>query len=38
MRSPVPALDYAKPLDLVRAGQWRRVVDELLALSEGVTA
>ena len=38
MRSPVPALDYDKPLDLVRTGQWRRVVDELLALSEGVTA
>ncbi|HEX3900266.1 MAG TPA: antitoxin Xre/MbcA/ParS toxin-binding domain-containing protein [Mycobacteriales bacterium] len=37
MRSPVPALDYDKPLDLLRTGQWRRVVDELLALSEGVT-
>lgn len=38
LRSPVPALDYDKPLDLVRTGQWRRVVDELLALSEGITA
>jgi putative toxin-antitoxin system antitoxin component (TIGR02293 family) len=38
LRSPVPALDYQKPLDLIRAGQWRLVVDELLALAEGVTA
>ena len=37
IRSPVPTLDYDKPLDLIRTGQWRRVVDELLALSGGVT-
>ena len=38
LRSPVPDLDYAKPLELVAAGQWRSVVDTLLAIAEGVTA
>jgi putative toxin-antitoxin system antitoxin component (TIGR02293 family) len=37
MRSPNPDLDYEKPLDLVAAGQYQRVVDLLLALAEGVT-
>lgn len=38
MRTPVPALDYDKPLDLIARGEWRRVVDVLLATAEGVTA
>jgi putative toxin-antitoxin system antitoxin component (TIGR02293 family) len=37
MRSPNPDLGYEKPLDLVGAGQYQRVVDLLLALAEGVT-
>lgn len=38
MRSPNPDLAYEKPLDLVAAGNYQRVVDLLLALAEGVTA
>ncbi|MGI8792225.1 MAG: antitoxin Xre/MbcA/ParS toxin-binding domain-containing protein [Acidimicrobiales bacterium] len=38
MRSPNPELDYEKPLDLIAAGQYQRVVDLLLALAEGMTA
>lgn len=38
LRSPVPDLDYEKPLELVAAGDWRRVVTSLLATAEGVTA
>lgn len=38
MRSPNPDLGYDKPLDLVAAGQYQRVVDLLLAIAEGVTA
>ena len=38
LRSPVPALDYEKPLELVAARQWREVIDVLLAFAEGVTA
>ena len=37
LRSPNPGLDYEKPLDLVAQGEYRRVVDLLLALAEGVT-
>ncbi|MCC7078361.1 MAG: DUF2384 domain-containing protein [Acidimicrobiia bacterium] len=37
MRSPNPDLGYEKPLGLVAAGQYQRVVDLLLALAEGVT-
>lgn len=37
LRSPNPGLDYEKPLDLVARGDYRRVVDLLLALAEGVT-
>lgn len=37
MRSPNPDLDYEKPLDLIAAGQYQRVLDLLLALAEGVT-
>lgn len=38
MRSPNPDLAYEKPLDLVAAGRYQRVVDLLLALAEGVTS
>lgn len=38
LRSPVPALDYEKPLDLVPAGRWREVADVLAAFADGVTA
>lgn len=38
LRTPVPDLDYEKPLDLIADGQWRLVVDVLLAFAEGVTA
>lgn len=38
LRTPVPDLDYEKPLDLIAQGEWRRVVDTLLAFAEGVTA
>lgn len=38
LRTPVPDLDYEKPIDLIADGEWRRVVDTLLAFAEGVTA
>lgn len=38
LRSPVPALDYDKPIDLIERGEYRRVIGALLALAEGVTA
>jgi putative toxin-antitoxin system antitoxin component (TIGR02293 family) len=38
LRSPVPDLDYNKPLDLVENGQFRKVVTSLTALAEGLTA
>lgn len=38
VRSPNPDLGYEKPLDVVAAGQYRRVIDLLLAIAEGVTA
>jgi putative toxin-antitoxin system antitoxin component (TIGR02293 family) len=37
MRSPNPDLGYEKPLELVAAGDYQRVIDLLLALAEGVT-
>lgn len=37
MRSPNPDLGYDKPLDLVAAGHYQRVIDLLIALAEGVT-
>ncbi len=37
MRSPNRDLGYRKPLDLVATGQYERVIDLLLALSEGIT-
>lgn len=38
LRSPNPDLGYDKPLDLVAAGQYQRVIDLLIALGEGVTS
>jgi uncharacterized protein (DUF2384 family) len=38
LRSPVPALDYERPLHLVGHGQFRKVIASLNALAEGVTA
>jgi len=38
LRSPVPALDYDKPLDLIRDGEFRRVIAGLTGLAEGVTS
>ena len=38
MRSPNRDLGYKKPLDLVAAGHYKRVIDLLLAVGEGVTA
>lgn len=38
MRSPNPDLGYEKPLDIIAAGNYQRVVDLLLTLAEGVTA
>jgi putative toxin-antitoxin system antitoxin component (TIGR02293 family) len=38
MRSPNSDLGYRKPLDVVGAGDYQRVIDLLLALAEGVTA
>jgi putative toxin-antitoxin system antitoxin component (TIGR02293 family) len=37
LRSPNPDLGYEKPLDLIAAGQYQRVIDLLLALAEGIT-
>lgn len=38
LRAPNPDLGYEKPLDVIAAGQYHRVIDLLLALAEGVTA
>jgi putative toxin-antitoxin system antitoxin component (TIGR02293 family) len=38
LRSPSPALDWQKPLDLISEGNYRLVVGAVLALAEGVTA
>jgi putative toxin-antitoxin system antitoxin component (TIGR02293 family) len=38
LRAPIPALDYDKPLDLIRDGEFRRVIAGLAALAEGVLA
>ena len=37
LRSPNRDLGYEKPLDLITEGEYRQVVDLLLALAEGVT-
>lgn len=38
LRAPNPELSYEKPLDLITAGRYQRVIDLLLAMAEGVTA
>lgn len=38
LRSPNPDLGYEKPLELIRRGDYRRVIGALLAMAEGVTA
>jgi uncharacterized protein (DUF2384 family) len=38
LRSPVPALDYDKSIELIERGEYRRVIGAILALTEGVTA
>lgn len=38
LRSPDPQLGYEKPIDLIAAGDYRRVVGALLAMAEGVTS
>jgi putative toxin-antitoxin system antitoxin component (TIGR02293 family) len=38
LRAPNPDLDYEKPLDVISAGHYDRVIDLLLAMAEGVTA
>jgi len=34
--TPVPALDYYRPVDLVRSGEYRRVLVLIDAIAEGV--
>lgn len=36
--TPIPALDYARPVDLVRSGEYRRVLALIDGLGEGVFA
>ncbi|HEX3962771.1 MAG TPA: antitoxin Xre/MbcA/ParS toxin-binding domain-containing protein [Trebonia sp.] len=36
LRSPVAELEWSKPLDVIKDGGFRKVIDVLLALSEGV--
>jgi len=36
LRTPIEALGWYKPLDAVKDGRYREVIDALLALSEGV--
>jgi hypothetical protein len=36
--TPLPALDYARPVDLIRSGEHRRVLTLIDALGEGVFA
>ena len=38
LRSPVPALDYLKPMDQIEQGEYRRVIGVILSIGEGVTA
>jgi len=38
LRSPVPALDYEKPIDLIERGDYRRVIGAILSIAESVTA
>jgi hypothetical protein len=36
--TPVPALDYERPVDLIRAGEHRRVMALIDAIGEGIVA
>lgn len=36
--TPIPALDYERPVDLVRSGEYRRVLALIDGLGEGVFA
>ncbi len=36
--TPIPALDYERPVDLVRSGEYRRVLAVIDGLGEGVFA
>ena len=38
LRSPVPALDFQEPMDLIEQGEYRRVIGVILSIGEGVTA
>ena len=38
LRSPVPALDYNKPIELIERGDYRTVIGAILSIGEGVTA
>lgn len=38
LRSPNPDLDYEKPIEVIAAGEYRRVIAAVLAMAEGVTA
>lgn len=38
LRSPVPALDYRKPIELIAQGEYRQVIGAVLSIGEGVTA
>jgi putative toxin-antitoxin system antitoxin component (TIGR02293 family) len=38
LRSPIPALDYRKPIDLIEQGEYRRVIGAILSIGEGITA
>ncbi len=38
LRSPVPALDYRKPIEFVEQGDYLTVIGAILAIGEGVTA
>jgi putative toxin-antitoxin system antitoxin component (TIGR02293 family) len=36
LRTPIAELGWCKPLDVIKEGGFRKVIDALLALSEGV--
>lgn len=36
LRTPIAELGWCKPLDVIKEGRFRKVIDALLALSEGV--
>lgn len=38
LRTPNPQIEYEKPIDLIANGRYRRVIAEIQAMAEGVTA